>query len=125
VVLLTFYCIYRYKNKIEEVFNLTKKEAMASAIFWGFVSADPSIPFFFSTSIVPLCMYDIVFVLIQTGLSGNLIVLLVLYYGGNMISLSQITVGGLTSFTVYAAWVGVSVGGEKLPTVLYCIYYVV
>ena len=40
--------------------------------------------------------------------------LLVLYYGGNMVSLSQITVGGLTSFMVYAAWVGVSVGGEKL-----------
>ena len=28
-----------------------------------------------------------------------------------MVSLSQITVGGLTSFMVYAAWVGVSVGG--------------
>ena len=71
-----------YKSKIEEVFNLTKKDALASGIFWGF-----------------------------TGLSGNLIVLLVLYYGGNMVSLSQITVGGLTSFMVYAAWVGVSVGG--------------
>ena len=29
-----------------------------------------------------------------------------------MVSLSQITVGGLTSFMVYAAWVGISVGGE-------------
>ena len=31
-----------------------------------------------------------------------------------MVSLSQITVGGLTSFMVYAAWVGVSVGGMML-----------
>ena len=29
-----------------------------------------------------------------------------------MVSLSQITVGGLTSFMVYAAWVGISVGGK-------------
>ena len=28
-----------------------------------------------------------------------------------MVSLSEITVGGLTSFMVYAAWVGISVGG--------------
>ncbi|XP_046847627.1 ATP-binding cassette sub-family B member 10, mitochondrial-like [Xenia sp. Carnegie-2017] len=74
--------ITRYQSKIGEVFKLTKKEAIASGIFWGF-----------------------------TGLSGNLIVLLVLYFGGNMVSLSQITVGGLTSFMVYAAWVGVSVSG--------------
>lgn len=64
------------------MFNLTKKDAFASGIFWGF-----------------------------TGLSGNLIILFVLYFGGNMVSLSQITVGGLTSFMVYAAWVGISVGG--------------
>ena len=30
-----------------------------------------------------------------------------------MVSLSQLTVGGLTSFMVYAAWVGISVGGKK------------
>lgn len=39
--------------------------------------------------------------------------LLVLYYGGDMVSLSQITVGDLTSFMVYAAWVGVSIAGKK------------
>ena len=47
--------------------------------------------------------------------------LLVLYYGGNMVSLSQITVGGLTSFMVYAAWVGISVGGEMFRTAFFYI----
>ena len=36
-----------------------------------------------------------------------------------MVSLSQITVGGLTSFMVYAAWVGISVGGEMFRTAFF------
>lgn len=44
--------------------------------------------------------------------------LLVLYYGGDMVSLSQITVGDLTSFMVYAAWVGVSIAGKKLDNIV-------
>lgn len=47
----------------------------------------------------------------QTGLSGNTIIILVLYYGGGMVATEQMTVGNLTSFLLYAAYVGISIGG--------------
>lgn len=52
-------------------------------------------------------------VAMQMGLSGNLMILGVLYNGGMMMSESQITVGDLSAFLLYAAYVGVSIGGEK------------
>lgn len=51
------------------------------------------------------------------GLSGNLMILGVLYNGGMMMSESQITVGDLSAFLLYTAYVGVSIGGE-LSTML-------
>jgi ATP-binding cassette subfamily B (MDR/TAP) protein 10 len=48
---------------------------------------------------------------LQTGFSGNMIILSVFYYGGIMMNESQITVGELSSFLLYAAFVGVSIGG--------------
>ena len=48
----------------------------------------------------------------QTGFSGNMIILSVFYYGGIMMNESQITVGELSSFLLYAAFVGVSIGGQ-------------
>lgn len=50
----------------------------------------------------------------QTGFSGNIIILSVFYYGGIMMSEAQITVGELSSFLLYAAFVGVSIGGGSL-----------
>lgn len=47
----------------------------------------------------------------QTGLSGNLIVLSVLYKGGLLMGSAHMTVGELSSFLMYAFWVGVSIGG--------------
>ncbi|GCC37727.1 hypothetical protein chiPu_0016233 [Chiloscyllium punctatum] len=47
----------------------------------------------------------------QTGLTGNLIVLSVLYKGGLMMGDAYMTVGELTSFMMYAFWVGISIGG--------------
>lgn len=47
----------------------------------------------------------------QTGLSGNIIIISVLYYGGVMVSSQTITVGNLSSFLLYAAYIGISVGG--------------
>lgn len=47
----------------------------------------------------------------QTGLSGNLIVLAVLYKGGLLAGAAQMTVGELSSFLMYAFWVGMSIGG--------------
>lgn len=47
----------------------------------------------------------------QMGLSGNAIMLLVLYNGGMMMQSSQITVGDLSAFLLYAGYVGISIGG--------------
>uniref|UniRef100_A0A090XDV5 Putative abcb10 transporter n=2 Tax=Ixodes ricinus TaxID=34613 RepID=A0A090XDV5_IXORI len=46
-----------------------------------------------------------------TGATGNMIVLAVLYYGGLLMSRGELTVGSLSSFLLYAAYVGVSIGG--------------
>ena len=52
------------------------------------------------------------FVVLQTGLSGNAIMLSVLYSGGMMMTSAQISVGDLTSFLLYAGFVGISFGGK-------------
>jgi len=44
-------------------------------------------------------------------LSGNFIIVSVLYYGGSMVTDSAITVGSLSSFILYAAYVGIAIGG--------------
>lgn len=71
-----------YKDKIKNVLNLGYKESLARSIFYG-----------------------------MTGLSGNIIIISVLYYGGVMVSDQTITVGNLSAFLLYAAYIGVSVGG--------------
>ncbi|PIK61530.1 ATP-binding cassette sub-family B member 10, mitochondrial [Apostichopus japonicus] len=74
--------IQSYASKINDVFQLTKKEALMWGIFYS-----------------------------SMGLSGNLMILGVLYNGGMMMSESQITVGDLSAFLLYTAYVGVSIGG--------------
>ena len=54
--------------------------------------------------------------LFQTGLSGNVIMLSVLYSGGMMMTDAQISVGDLTSFLLYAGFVGISFGGNIFKT---------
>ncbi|XP_050677440.1 ATP-binding cassette sub-family B member 10, mitochondrial isoform X2 [Leptidea sinapis] len=71
-----------YAKKIESLLNLAYKESLAVGSFYGL-----------------------------TGLSGNTIIILVLYYGGGMVATEQLTVGNLTSFLLYAAYVGISIGG--------------
>ncbi|XP_076464201.1 ATP-binding cassette sub-family B member 10, mitochondrial-like [Babylonia areolata] len=71
-----------YRQKIQDVLSLSYKESLARGIFFGL-----------------------------TGLSGNLIVLSVFYHGGMMMTESQITVGELSAFLLYAAYVGISIGG--------------
>ncbi|XP_066239703.1 ATP-binding cassette sub-family B member 10, mitochondrial isoform X2 [Saccopteryx leptura] len=72
----------KYTSKVDGVMQLARKEAFARAGFFG-----------------------------ATGLSGNLIVLSVLYKGGQLMGGAQMTVGELSSFLMYAFWVGVSIGG--------------
>ncbi|XP_008583009.1 PREDICTED: ATP-binding cassette sub-family B member 10, mitochondrial [Galeopterus variegatus] len=74
--------IDKYASKVDRVMQLARSEALARACFFG-----------------------------ATGLCGNLIVLSVLYKGGQLMGSAHMTVGELSSFLMYAFWVGVSVGG--------------
>jgi len=71
-----------YSAKTGKVLDLGYREALARGAFWA-----------------------------STGFSGNVIILSVIYCGGIMMQDSQITVGALSSFMLYAAFVGVSIGG--------------
>lgn len=72
----------KYNEALQKVLDLAYKEALASGIFWG-----------------------------GTGLSGNLIVLSVFYAGGMMMNESLLTIGDLSAFLLYAAYIGVSLSG--------------
>ncbi|XP_048075030.1 ATP-binding cassette sub-family B member 10, mitochondrial isoform X5 [Ursus arctos] len=74
--------IEKYTSQVDHVMQLARKEAFARAGFFG-----------------------------ATGLSGNLIVLSVLYKGGLLMGSAHMTVGELSSFLMYAFWVGLSIGG--------------
>ncbi|KAJ7496824.1 P-loop containing nucleoside triphosphate hydrolase protein [Mycena latifolia] len=67
----------KFHDRINTVLALAKKEATASAIFFG-----------------------------STGWSGNVTLLSLLGYGGMLVSQGQITVGDLTSLMFYTAYVG-------------------
>ncbi|XP_074645282.1 ATP-binding cassette sub-family B member 10, mitochondrial-like [Tubulanus polymorphus] len=71
-----------YRQRIEHVLNLSYKEALARGLFWA-----------------------------STGLSGNLIMLSVFYNGGLQMQEAQMTVGDLSAFLLYAAYIGVAMGG--------------
>jgi hypothetical protein len=62
-----------FSTKVDAVFQLAKKEAVASGIFFG-----------------------------GTGLTGNLSMLCLLGYGGHLVSIHEISVGSLTSMLIYA-----------------------
>ena len=71
-----------YGAKINDVLNTSYKEALVNAKFYG-----------------------------MTGLSGNLIIVTVLYYGGNLVTSDVLTVGNLASFVLYSAYVGIGLSG--------------
>lgn len=72
----------RYSLRVQDVYSLAKKEALASGVFFG-----------------------------GAGLSGNMAILAVLWYGGHLVMENAITVGDLASFMLYTAYVGSSLGG--------------
>ncbi|KAK9964524.1 hypothetical protein ABG768_005689 [Culter alburnus] len=74
--------VQKYSEKTDHIFELAKKEAMLSAGFYG-----------------------------VTGLSGNIIILSVLYKGGLLMASEAMTVGQLSSFLMYSFWVGISIAG--------------
>ncbi|XP_028623606.1 ATP-binding cassette sub-family B member 10, mitochondrial isoform X2 [Grammomys surdaster] len=74
--------VEKYTGRVDQLLQLAQKEAWARAGFFG-----------------------------AAGLSGNLIVLSVLYKGGLLMGSAHMTVGELSSFLMYAFWVGLSIGG--------------
>jgi ATP-binding cassette subfamily B (MDR/TAP) protein 10 len=65
-----------YNQRIDQVLQLKYKESLAYGLFFG-----------------------------MTGLSGNLIVLSVFYFGGISMSEASLSIGDLSSFLMYAFWV--------------------
>ncbi|KAI5107920.1 ATP-binding cassette sub-family B member 10, mitochondrial, partial [Silurus meridionalis] len=74
--------VQAYSEKVDDVFKLAKKEAVLTSGFYG-----------------------------VTGLSGNMIILSVLYKGGLLMGGEHMTVGELSAFLMYAFWVGISIAG--------------
>ncbi|XP_059482569.1 ATP-binding cassette sub-family B member 10, mitochondrial [Neocloeon triangulifer] len=74
--------IESYRLRLEKVIQLALRESMARGIFFG-----------------------------MTGFSGNVVILLGLFYGGTMVTANEISPGSLSAFLLYAAYVGVAVGG--------------
>merc|ERR1740128_1181661 len=74
--------IVAYKFRMDRVLDISMKEALIQAQFFG-----------------------------MTGLSGNFIILTVLYYGGSLVTSDVITVGSLASFILYSAYVGIGLSG--------------
>ena len=72
----------RYNTSIDQVLDLGFKETKAKAFFFAL-----------------------------TGLSGNVIILSVLYYGGLMVTESSLTAGQLSAFLLYAVYVTFSLSG--------------
>ncbi|KAF8319504.1 putative ATP-binding cassette transporter [Cantharellus anzutake] len=65
----------RFAERVNDVLGLGRKEALASAIFFG-----------------------------STGWAGNLTILTLLGYGGTLVSRGEISVGDLTSLLLYSAY---------------------
>ena len=65
-----------YLVKVNKILEMKFKEAMAYGVFYG-----------------------------TTGFSGNFIILTVFYFGGSSIAEQAITIGDLTAFLMYSAWV--------------------
>ena len=71
-----------FERQLSDALEIGYRESKARAIFYG-----------------------------MTGLSGNVIIMSVLYYGGTLVNEGQLTIGALTSFLLYAAYTAISIGG--------------
>ena len=74
--------VHRYNTQVRKIFDLGKKEAYISALFFS-----------------------------SSGAAGNMTFLALLYFGGSMVKSGAISVGDLTSFLMYTAYAGSSLFG--------------
>ncbi|KAI4728485.1 hypothetical protein E4T49_03782 [Aureobasidium sp. EXF-10728] len=74
--------VHRYNTQVRKIFDLGKKEALISAVFFS-----------------------------SSGFMGNMTFLALLYFGGGMVKTGAISVGDLSSFLMYTAYAGSSLFG--------------
>ncbi|KAJ1729294.1 ATP-binding cassette permease mdl1 [Coemansia biformis] len=74
--------VERFDVEAQKIFDLAKKEAIASGLFFG-----------------------------GNGLAGNFALLAFLGFGGRMVMLGDISIGDMTSVMMYSAYVGMSLSG--------------
>ncbi|THW65724.1 hypothetical protein D6C78_00674 [Aureobasidium pullulans] len=74
--------VHRYNTQVRKIFELGKKEALISAVFFS-----------------------------SSGFMGNMTFLALLYFGGGMVKTGAISVGDLSSFLMYTAYAGSSLFG--------------
>ncbi|KAG9632226.1 hypothetical protein KCV04_g9491, partial [Aureobasidium melanogenum] len=74
--------VHRYNTQVRKIFDLGKKEALISAVFFS-----------------------------SSGFMGNMTFLALLYFGGGMVKSGAISVGDLSSFLMYTAYAGSSLFG--------------
>ncbi|GAB7347358.1 hypothetical protein MBLNU459_g4294t1 [Dothideomycetes sp. NU459] len=74
--------VHRYNTQVRKIFELGKKEAYVSAVFFS-----------------------------SSGFMGNMTFLALLYFGGGMVKSGAISIGDLTSFLMYTAYAGSSLFG--------------
>jgi len=74
--------VAQYGERVDEVYTLAQKEAMARAVFFG-----------------------------SAGLCGNFAMLAVLWHGGHLLDAGIISVGDITAFLLYTVYVGTSITG--------------
>lgn len=74
--------VHRYNTQVRKIFDLGKKEAYISAIFFS-----------------------------SSGFMGNMTFLALLYFGGSMVKSGAISVGELSSFLMYTGYAGSSLFG--------------
>ncbi|KAJ2900693.1 ATP-binding cassette permease mdl1 [Coemansia aciculifera] len=74
--------VARYDVEVQRIFQLAKREAVASGLFFG-----------------------------GNGLAGNLAILAFLGFGGRMVMTGEISIGDMTSVMLYSAYVGSALSG--------------
>ena len=106
--------INNYKLTMDNVLQKAYKEAMVNAKFYGMTGNQHESQLSTNRN---TC----------SGLSGNMIILTVLYYGGNLVTTDVLTVGNLASFVLYSAYVGKGTpfNPNRLSYVFCCRYWIV
>lgn len=117
-----------YTQKTDQVLTLARREAVLRAAFFGVVRKAERKPKAIPTDNECLFSHtteasgahsewisnkNVLRVgVFQTGLSGNIMILSVLYKGGLLMASQHMTVGELSSFLMYTFWVGISIAGS-------------